>query len=85
MRAPGTLLRDGAAVAWAALLKPFPSPAPPNAQTRVADGSRVRGVPTVDPVNIVAWAPHSLMLAYACEDRLSPRPEHNCVRLLVPA
>ena len=64
---------------------PLALPPPASSQTRVADGSRVRGVPTVDPVNIVAWAPHSLMLAYACEDRLSPRPEHNCVRLLVPA
>jgi len=54
-------------------------------QTRVQDGSRVRGLPQVDPVSKVAFAPHCNILAFSVDDARSPRVEHHCVRLLVPA
>ena len=55
------------------------------AQTRVQDGSRVRGLPQVDPTTKVAFAPHCNILAFSVDDARSPRVEHHCVRLLVPA
>jgi hypothetical protein len=49
------------------------------------DGTRVRGVPQVDPVFQVAWHPSVHMLAFCNEDARAPRPEHFAVRVLVPA
>jgi hypothetical protein len=54
-------------------------------QTRVSDGTRVRGLPQVDAVNLVAWAPHAHILAFACEDAKAPRPEHHSIRVVAPA
>ena len=45
----------------------------------------MRGLPQVDPVTKVAFAPHCNILAYCVDDARSPRIEHHCVRLLVPA